>query len=460
MTETTETPLRLASDARRALRQGPTALARRRRERLADLVAYARAHSPFYRDLYRGLPERVEDPAQLPVTDKKTLMAHFDDWVTDREVTLAKVQEFVADPALVGHRFQGRYLVSTTSGTSGVRGLFLTDERNLAVHTALGARTSGGLGLADGLRVLARAGRTAVVTAPGGHFFTVASTARFRLDHPWTGRIMRVFSIEQPLADLVDELNRYRPATLSGFLSMLTLLAGEQQAGRLRIRPAVIIAGGETMTDEARDKLAAAFGAPVRAAYACTECGFLSTGCEHGWYHVNSDWAAVEPVDAEYRPVAPGEPSHTVLISNLANRIQPILRYDLGDSVLVRPDPCPCGNRLPALRVQGRAADVLTFPTGSGGDVGLSPMVVGARLDRVPGVEQFQVVQAEPAVVRVRLAAAEGADAERVWEEVRDALGGLLAEQGAGGVRVERAAEPPQKSSGGKFRRVVPLGPR
>ncbi|NUP39529.1 MAG: phenylacetate--CoA ligase family protein, partial [Streptomyces sp.] len=435
------------------VREGPEAVARRRRARLADLVAHARARSPYYRELYRGLPEHVDDPALLPVTDKKALMARFDDWVTDREVTRDRVEAFVADPSLVGARFLGRYLVATTTGTSGLRGLFVLDDRNQAVHTALGLRIGGELTARDVLRTLARAGRTAVVTAPGGHFSTVAATARFARDRPWLRWMMRVLSINQPLEKLVEELNRYDPASIAGFTGMLTLLAGEQEAGRLRVRPAVVIPGGETLTPEARERIATAFRAKVRAAYASTECGFLSSGCAQGWYHVNSDWAVLEPVDAEHRPVPPGEQSHTVLISNLANRVQPILRYDLGDSVLMRPDPCPCGNPLPAVQVRGRAADLLTFPNG----VGLSPMLFGAALG-VPGVEQFQVVQTAPATLRVRLRPAGGADADRLWRTAHDNVTRLLAEHQAGDVTVERAEEPPRRSPGGKFRRVIPLG--
>ncbi|MGI8312419.1 hypothetical protein [Saccharopolyspora hattusasensis] len=165
---------------------------------------------------------------------------------------------------------------------------------------ALGTRASGVLGAGDAIRMLAGGGRTAIVTAPGGHFFTVAGTARFQRDHPRLGRRLRVFSIHRPLPELVEELNRFNPAVLSGFLGMLTLLAGEQEAGRLRIRPALIIPGGETLTTGLRKRLATAFGAKVRAAYAATECGFLSMGCAHGWYHVSSDW-----VDADYRPTPP-----------------------------------------------------------------------------------------------------------------------------------------------------------
>jgi phenylacetate-coenzyme A ligase PaaK-like adenylate-forming protein len=267
---------------------------------------------------------------------------------------------------------------------------------------------------------------------------------------------MRVFSISQPLPELVAELNRYNPASLAGFLSMLTLLAGEQEAGRLRIHPTVVLPGGETATADALERIATAFHAKVRAAYAATECGFLSLGCEHGWYHVNSDWAVLEPVDADHRPVSPGQLSHTVLLSNLANRVQPILRYDLGDSVLLRPDPCPCGNPLPAVQVQGRAADVLTFP-GRGEQVSISPMRFGTLLDRAPGMAQFQLVQTTPTTLRVRLQPADGTDADRVWQTVRAEITHLLTEHKIDDIALERADEPPQQARSGKYRRIIPL---
>ncbi|GAB3896217.1 hypothetical protein GCM10027612_50260 [Microbispora bryophytorum subsp. camponoti] len=226
----TENERSLARDARRALREGPEGIARRQRARLAEAVAYARSHSPYYRELYRALPDDIDDPARLPVTDKKALMARFDDWVTDPDVTLAKAREFVADPALVGERFQGRYLVATTSGTSGLRGIFLQDERSVAVGNAVGQRARAGLGVGDLVRLMRGAGRTAIVSAPPGHFSTVAGAARFRRDHPRLGWMLREFSIHMPLPELAAELNRYNPSSLAGFSGMLGLLAGEQEA--------------------------------------------------------------------------------------------------------------------------------------------------------------------------------------------------------------------------------------
>ncbi|MDT7746143.1 MAG: hypothetical protein QOE59_5221, partial [Actinomycetota bacterium] len=164
-----------------------------------------------------------------------------------------------------------------------------------------------------------------------------------------------------------------------------------------------------------------------------------------------------EPVDADHRPVPPGELSHTVLVSNLANRVQPVLRYDLGDSVLLRPDLCPCGSPFPAIRVQGRTADVLTFPTSHGEHVSISPMRFGVLLDGVPGIEQFQLVQTTPTTLRVRLQPGNGADIDRVWQTVRAEITQLLTEHKVDDISLERADEPPQHAPSGKYRRIIPV---
>lgn len=164
-----------------------------------------------------------------------------------------------------------------------------------------------------------------------------------------------------------------------------------------------------------------------------------------------------EPVDADYRPIPPGEHSHTVLLSNLANRVQPILRYDLGDSILERPDRCPCGNPPPAIRVQGRTADVLTFTTEAGEQVSIAPLALSTLIERIPGIDLFQIVQTTPTNLRVRLRLAAGADLDQVWQAVQTDITRVLAEHKLGHVTVERAEEPPERSLGGKYRTIVPL---
>lgn len=111
--------------------------AARQRARLDALVAIARERSPYYRHIYHGMPERVDDLRTLPPTSKPELMANFDDWTTDPQVTRGRVEGFIADTSLIGHDFLGRYAVWTTSGTTGRPGIFVHDRRALAVYQAL-----------------------------------------------------------------------------------------------------------------------------------------------------------------------------------------------------------------------------------------------------------------------------------------------------------------------------------
>ncbi len=220
-------------------------------------------------------------------------MAHFDEVSTDPAVTREAVEAFVADPARIGERFAGKYLVATMAGTTGTRGIFVLDDRYWAVTSGLMAHlTEGWLSVREVVRLVTRGGRFAGVIATGGHFLSVTASTR-----------------------------------------------------------------------------------ELREVYGCTETGYAASSCPGGWLHLLDDWVILEPVDAQHRPVPPGVVSHTVLMTDLANRVQPIIRYDVGDRVLMRPGPCACGNPSPALHVEGRASDVLTFPTARGdGRVAVPPL--------------------------------------------------------------------------------------
>jgi phenylacetate-CoA ligase len=450
-----ESLLWLLRDTRSARKHGLAAVMRRQRARLADMVAFARTNSPYYREFYQHVPARIEDPTLLPVTDKQKLMARFDDWATDRRVTLDRSRGFVDNPDLIGERFLGVYTLVTTSGTTGTHGIFLVDDRTLSVTNALAVRMlSAWLTFGDVIRLLLGGGRLTMVNAMGGHFASAVAATRL---HRRRGKRLQVVPVDLPLPEMVARLNQFRPAILASYASMAALLAGEQEAGHLRIDPVLVVLSAEGLVAGEYKRISRAFKTIVRDSYAATECPFLSYRCEHGWLHVNSDWVVVEPVDADYQPTSPGEQSHTVLISNLANRIQPILRYDLGDSVLQRPDPCPCGDPLPAIRVQGRAADVLTFPGTRGELVRLPPLVFGTLVDRIPAVELFQIVQTAPTTIRVRLLPTVGTNPDRVWQVLQRNLMRLLSEHNLNHVMIERAEEPPAQSAGGKHRTVVPL---
>lgn len=446
--------LPLLLDVRRATKGGAAAIAQRQRLRFADIITHARAHSPYYRDLFKDVPQRVEEPMALPPTDKKTLMARFDEWATDRDVTLGKARTFAANPDLIGERFLGKYTLATTSGTTGTPGIFIMDDGAMRVTSAMMLRmVRSWLGVGDLARIVAGGRRLAMVADTGHHSATSVAAARL-LRSPARRKRIQLLSVRTPLQQLVTQLNEFKPALLAPYASMARLLASEQEAGRLQIQPVLMALAAEGLPIHEYGRIANVFQTKVGNSYAATECPFLSYSCEHNWLHVNADWVVFEPVDANHRPVPRGTQSHTVLLTNLGNRIQPILRYDLGDSILERPDPCPCGSALPAIRVPGRSADVLTFRTETGVPIAIAPLAL--EIDHIPGLELFQVVQTSATNLRVRLLPTAGADADRVWRDAHSEIVRLLSEHRLEHVTVERALEPPQQGRGGKYRTVIP----
>ena len=198
------------------------------------------------------------------------------------------------------------------------------------------------------------------------------------------------------------------PTVLTSYPTELVLLAREQRAGRLDLDLTGIWSGGESLTGRDRAEIGAAFGCPVVDDYGASEFLNIAYDCGCGSLHLNRDWVILEPVDRDYRPVAPGEPSWTVLLTNLANHVQPIIRYDLGDSVTFAKRPCRCGSPLPALRVGGRRDDTVALAAAEHRDeqqgAGATRVLPEGELVRGPAAEAVRAHGGRPRAVVSRCA--------------------------------------------------------
>jgi phenylacetate-CoA ligase len=434
---------------------GAAAITAARRQRCAALLHHARAHSPFYRDLWRDVPATAPQLADLPVVTKPALMAAFDTWSTDRGIRWPDVETFIGARAHIGQRFRDRYLIWMSSGTTGKPGVFVQDDAALAVYDALVTAQLLGSAFAhcDWQAAAAQSGRAALITADGDHFASIASWRRVAHGKPWLD--MRSFAVTRPIPELVAALNDYQPAFVSSYPTMLALLADEQEAGRLKLKPAGLWAGGEVLTRSAHAAIEAAFGCPLLNEYGASECLTIGHGCRERVLHANADWVILEPVDRDYQPTPPGELSHTVLLTNLANFVQPIIRYDLGDRVRVQATPCACGSALPAIEVEGRRDEVVTFTARDGTPVRLIPLALTTVIEEAAHVYCFQIIQQAPDRLELRLTAA---NRRRAGAAARRALRELLDRNALQHVTVTLATEEPQcDPRDGKLRQVIAL---
>jgi phenylacetate-coenzyme A ligase PaaK-like adenylate-forming protein len=382
--------------------------------RLRALVAWAKARSPFYAKHFRAIdPERLE-LRQLPTLSKAAMMANFDRLVTDPRLQRAELEQFVSDPNRLGRWYLGEYAVSRTSGTQGPAALIVQDRRMMELLFAL--QMTRGTVFRTRWRHIAqrlwRRVRLAALTIGRGFYPSAAALAyappatRAFVDRLWLTQV-------EPLEPVVEELNRFRPNVLLAYANVLEILAREELAGRLRLsRDGVlrqVINVSEPLSEGARRLISSAFGLPVTNNYATGECMALCTGCPQGHgMHLQADWAILEVVDRHHRPVEPGRPGEKVLLTNLYNTVQPILRYEVADVVTLSPAPCPCGSPLPAvLQVEGRTDEVLWIRAGDRYRR-VHPYMFIDFLDEYPALGWYQLLQVERNRLVLRAAPAPG----------------------------------------------------
>ena len=400
-------------------------------------------------------PRARSNSTDLPVVTKRKLMAAFDDWCIDRAVTRAAVDRFVSERASIGERFLDRYLVWMSSGSTGEPGVYVQDQGALAAYDALVSAQLAGpvFGGCNWEAVQAMGGRSALITADTDHFASIASWRRLTRGKPWLD--MQSFAVTQPLPDTVRQLNAYQPAFVSSYPTVLALLADEQQGGRLAIRPAALWSGGEGLSPAARREIERVFACPLLNEYGASECLTIGHGCREGWLHINADWVMLEPVGHDYEPTPPGELSHTVLLTNLANFVQPVIRYDLGDSVRAKVGACACGSPLPAIQVEGRSDDVLVLSARDGTSVQLVPLALTTVIEDAAHVHRFQVVQRAGDRLALRLM---DVDRARAGATALAAMRAYLDQHRLAHVAVVLDdAEPTPERRGGKLRQVVAL---
>lgn len=407
-------------------------LAAYQREALRRLRVWAAGRSRFYREFHDGLVERPF--AELPVLTKSLAMEHFDALVTDPAIRLADVEAYVATGR--GDRpFRDRYWVTVTSGSTGRHGYFLFDVAEWAAVIASFGR--GADWARAGVGVMARRRVAAVSTTSPWHMSSRVAATLPRRFLP----ALRLDAAD-PLESIVERLNAWRPDLLVTYASIANILAGERSAGRLRIAPRAITTSSEVLTDEMRRRIEAAWGERLFDQYGATECAGIASECEaHRGLHLYEDLVIAEVVDAEYRPVPPGVFGEKVLVTVLFGRTQPLIRYELSDSVRLATWACPCGRPYALIdRVQGRAEETLRFPRAASvgtAEVAIHPVVFHALMDTVPATA-WQLVQGADGL-RVSLAGtADGyADAALV-----EALRGELSSRGAvvPPISVERVA--------------------
>jgi putative adenylate-forming enzyme len=418
------------------------ALEQYQERRARQIVAYTLQHSPFYRTHWaREADEALQNWRMLPTVDKQLMMEHFDTFNTcgitrDAAMEVALQAERSRDfrPVLNG------LTVGLSSGTSGHRGLFLASPweqvgwAGIILARALHRLPSHRLRVAFFLR-----SNSNLYEQIGGALIT-----------------FRYFDLMLPFEEAVAALSDFRPHIIVGPPSLLCFLAEERIRGKLHSNPGRLISVAEVLEPHDRERIAAAFDAPVHQIYQCTE-GLLAVSCARGSLHIQED---VVMLQLEPLPSSRGE-RFMPIVTDLWRRTQPIIRYRLNDILQLDPSPCPCGSPFRVIHaIEGRCDDICYFESLAGGSRPFFPDTIRRMiLLASPHIVDYQAVQEREGQLCIHLSVKSGVSLNAVTQAVQESVARTVAQYRCrpATVSIEYGLLP--LSPGVKRRRVQRLNP-
>jgi phenylacetate-coenzyme A ligase PaaK-like adenylate-forming protein len=413
------------------------------RDRLRALLACALSRSAFHARRLTGIdPERFElaDLPCLPVMTKAQLMADYDAVGTDPRLNREESERALAGTGTEPRPLPGGYLCMATGGSSGHRGIFGYDPSGVAEFASLIFRSRlAALGAAPTQLPEISFAMVAAPSAVHGTMFVPSMLAGSPIKFAFV-------PVTLPLEEIVGRLNRLQPRGLFGYPSMLARLAIEQEAGRLAIAPRMVNSTAETLLPHFRAAIAQAFGAPIVNTFATSEGLVGASAPDDPVITMATDSCVVELVDDAYRPVPPGVASTKVLVTNLYNQLQPLIRYELPDSFTRQPDTASHGHL--RVTVVGRSDEILHYA-----EADVHPVVLRSVLLAQAGVVDYLITQT-PRGVAVLALLANDTDLAPLREGLRVAL--LRAGLPHPEVQLKAVTTLPRNPETGKLRRVIP----
>ena len=365
----------------------PKQIAEFQLDRLRTLLSEAGQAVPYYQKLFERLgfePERLSslsELGQLPTLTKPLIRAHFDALKHPSARGLAR---------------------ASTGGSSGQPLSFLIGRERVSHDVAAKWRATRwwNVDIGDPEVVI------------WGSPIEIGAQDRLRL---WRDRMLRstmlpAFSMTDTNLDgFLQTIRRVRPRMLFGYpYSMAHVAAHAERRGQrmddLGIRVAFVTS--EMLYPHQREAISRVFGCPVANGYGGRDAGFIAHECPAGGMHLTAEDLVVEILDEQGRVQPEGEAGE-VVVTHLASRDFPFIRYRTGDIATLDNRPCSCGRGLPLLReIHGRTNDFLIAVDGTSIPCGAFTYLVR----ETPGIESFKIVQESLAHTSVKLVIGRGFD--------------------------------------------------
>jgi phenylacetate-CoA ligase len=199
----------------------------------------------------------------------------------------------------------------------------------------------------------------------------------------------------------VDRINAHHPELIRGYANSLFVLCDYAlRKKRSLYTPKAVVSSAELLTDSMRQVIESAFKTDVFNFYGSREVGGLAGECMKGSMHQFAFFNQLEVLDEHDQPVGANEEGR-VVVTNFANYAMPLIRYEMGDTVVRGDNVCACGNPLPTLRrLTGRVGEHFVTRDGTM----IEANYFGFLFDFRDSIRRFQMIQEDFARIRIKVA--------------------------------------------------------
>lgn len=334
-------------------------------DKLLGLLKHATAKSSFYKQRLQGVTDAGWSQArfeQIPILEKSELTGREESLLTDKEAKL---------------------YVEYTSGSTGqpLKCYKSVEEKWKKARLLWGLRnTNGGIGPKDPYAMFYAFNEDDLSTDPISIYHEVMYLSMLDLS-------------PERLDDYYEAMLKYRPQWMLSVSTALYLFANhllERKLDRSKLPFKYIEINGEMLFDYQRKTIEEAFGPIVYNHYGSREFWCIGMSCRSGNLHLSSDQLYVEIANSDKDGYG------NVVITDLTNRIWPLIRYDTGDIGRLSEQKCDCGSRYPVIEVTGgRATQYIRS-----GDWIANPILFHYAVTKVnrnfpDAVRQFRVMQVQ-----------------------------------------------------------------
>ena len=391
-------------------------------KKLNKLLKYSYQNSNFYHNLYKKHGIKYNDLENvkledLPTVNKKKIMDNFNDVLTTNNIRKNEIVKFIEknpDPKSI---YKNQYIIIHSSGTSGEIGYYVYTKKNWELLKAIGSSR-----LFDNFSLNSK--KYVFIGAVDGHYAGISYfLSPINKIEQFFYKDYLIIDINYPLDSYIDRLNEFKPDIISGYPSAIDLLLDYQINKKLNIKPKHIICGGEPLSKNVVNKIKDNWNIIPYNFYGTSESILMGSGIGNKGIYIFDDIVIVEKHNKK------------ILLTNLYNYTEPLIRYEIDDLVTKRNIE---NKKWPFMfidKISGRNEELIWLKNNNNEFDFIHPIVIVEL--HLKNVKRYQLIKLSDQKIKFKVIKKDNIDQLKIKNEIHNKMFNILNKKEMNNIKID-----------------------